>query len=551
MEEQIRIIRKLGKAEACFHAQIASCGAINTSAHFIQSKLNLFQQLPAVNKAVRQLKRDNPILNSRVVRMAQTGAPAFAYMSNGQNEDTRTRDDDALDNVEFAYYQGSTKADIVAYCNLLLDRELNIPIDADNGPQWRYLFVQLPESKSSNLLDEYRYQFCLIFSASHAILDAPSGISIMVRHLFLNISAILDAQNGDGVLKENCENVATTEEPIIDSVEDYITKYVQTENLNLPAYRHIKPFKTPQAFIISNKDNGANSIAPTSNDPKEESNEAGFYSFKSNKRIASVKELIAISANSQTKYLNVEFDYAKFQSFLRLCKQKQVKLNSVFSLLFVIAWRMVYQKLLMTTNAAGKRTNAALVSEKINYSTIVNLRPYVDVYSIEQMSWFCTTLYSSNEHTLDITNEASFWAGKFWDACRHEGDEFHGRLKEGEMFQLLLDNKQLPPLADDETRVHFSMSNILFPSSVKIIEDSARFDYKSTFGVTSFSSKTELSRNIIVNANGRVTWAIFYNSYHVKKETIELFQRCVLQLYNRICDEQAHDRPDHDVKSNI
>lgn len=145
--------------------------------------------------------------------------------------------------------------------------------------------------------------------------------------------------------------------------------------------------------------------------------------------------------------------------------------------------------------------------------------------------WFCNFLNCTFDGKLDF-NEAKFWESTFWDVARDESAKFHERLRAGELFRIGESSK---PHGPDQIRIHYGLSNLVVP--IELVNEIKIVKLGALYSMSSYRRDwvSDLSYNTIINIDGETCWTLYYNSYFVKKETIELFHKCVTDIYNRLC----------------
>ena len=174
------LIRKMGLFESDFHTQVKNMGLINATSLLVASQIDLFANLDLINKSIRIWKRTQPLLCSKVILKSDkndkekqnTGSYYFAYA----DEDSIEK----MNNVSYLYYKKppndsggfETVEDCKDLWNLLVERELNIPINWQNGLMWRLIFISTKRDH-----DAKSYEYRIIITLSHAIFDGTSRIS--------------------------------------------------------------------------------------------------------------------------------------------------------------------------------------------------------------------------------------------------------------------------------------------------------------------------------------------------------------------------------------
>ena len=190
--------------------------------------------------------------------------------------------------------------------------------------------------------------------------------------------------------------------------------------------------------------------------------------------------------------------------------------------MFILAWRMVYKQLMLN--------ESDYKSQQINYTTIVNLRPYLKESDHNSLVWLCNSLYSSYHKEIDFEAD-DFWSNQFWEMARNESDAFHSRIKLGEQYRL---HESLAPIDTGECRIHFGLSNLVVPSQVT--EHLKMFKLNQVYTLSSYraSWKNDFGYHNIVSIGESLCWVMSYNSYFLRNETADLFIKSVMSIYDKI-----------------
>ncbi|CAK9252667.1 unnamed protein product [Sphagnum jensenii] len=327
-----RLIRALGPTENYFHGEITRGSSINTNSILFNSKHDLFENVPLVTRAVRLWKRTQPFLRCRV-NQSNSGENQFVFVDDEQpTVDTAEK----LPNVHFVYFDDPSghfkAAESKDFWKMLVERELTIPIDWQNGPMWRLTFIDLnkrhPKNVKNGLVSEhFKYEYCLLISVSHALFDGLSALASLVS-LFLITQALLD---------ENLDEKDIVDSAVIEPVERYIHNYVHETGLEskLASFYHCRPFKRPTRLVMTdwakerlsfNAVNGCGSGRKEGVDfSSGRLSAAGFFCHDDDQMFASLSDLVDISDRSVTKFHLTTFGGEQFQRFLANCKLHKVE----------------------------------------------------------------------------------------------------------------------------------------------------------------------------------------------------------------------------------
>jgi hypothetical protein len=484
-ENDKNIIRKLGIIETYFHNEIENGSSINASTIKISSKVDLFQNFEFFNKAVRLWKKTQPLLRSRVVYLDESDNQTKSQKKNSNHKNQFNKyfayvnqdDDDSknyerLSNVNYLYFKSSSNKndDCGDLWKLLIEREISIPIDWENGPMWRLTLISLNREKNESDL----YEYCLIITVSHAIFDGTSAFVSLVS--LFNILEYLFVNQAD----HESINEHLIDAKVIEPVEACAMNHLEKTNISyeqLADYKKIGGFKRPSSFIINNENERTQYIPIEKlEDNPDRIKLGGFYSALNDALIINLDSLLEISKNSVTKFYLSVFEGDKYEKFLTICKSNNAKITGVFNTIFIIAWRMTYKK--FSANLIDHHDG--ILNEKIHYLTIVNLRSFVKDIDLSSLVWFCNNLYNSYDESFN-TKEVDFWHSKFWKFARQESEMFHDRLKRGEQFKLL---ESSTPIHQDETRLHYGLSNLVVPN--ELTKDIKLFKINELFTLTSY-----------------------------------------------------------------
>jgi len=489
------MIRKLGGLEQYFQNELEKNGSVNATSFLFKSKLDIFAHKDVIYKAVSMWKKTQAFLTSRVAVLDDSNK-YFAHASEDKIQNT--------DNINFIYYKPDDAANETKskdYWKLLIEREYTIPINWQDGPMWRLLFIQLGQTETNE------FEYCMLITASHALFDGHSAFATVATFFFLI----------EGVYANKISHVK--QEPVAPSMEEFVLNYLNSNTNEIGEFNKIGGFKKPDTFIVKNLNLDCPAYVPVEN-----LSEGAFFSDLDQTEYVTSRELIEISKNSPTKFYCTSFKGEQFKRFLAKSKEMNVKVTGVFNTMFIIAWRMVYEKLNNDPDAK---------SQRINYTTIVNLRPYLKELDNNSLVWLCNSLYSSYDEKIDYDAE-QFWTSEFWRVARTESESFHLRLKRGEQFRL---HETLAPMDSNECRIHFGLSNLLIPN--QITEKLRLFKLNEVYTLSSYRAmwSNDLGYHNIVSIGDSLCWVMSYNSHFLKNEVVKLFRDSVLDIYNRLSAE--------------
>lgn len=520
------VIRKMGGFEKYFHDEIEINGTINTSVFMLTTSIDLFANKDVVNQSVNYWKLTQPFLRSRVIAPEKSSL-YFAYVSEEKVN--------KADNITYLYFKNDSASqeidDCKDYWKLLIEREYTIPINWKDGPMWRLMFVKLRMNDSPD-----KFEYCLITTATHSIFDGHSAFQT-----FAHLLSIIENVHADKIKKENIKqaNVASTIEEIVTNHLDKLENVGQFNKLN--------GFKQPDNFLVKNIHSDRKNYIPVDeiNNGNYTELKGAFYSDDDHKECISLANLVEISKKSLTKMYFTSFTGDKFKKFINVCKANNAKVTGVINMMFVLGWRMAYElqndetkmnelkisstssersPIISTTKLSAART------QKINFSTIVNLRSHIKDVQNDALAWLCNSLYSSFDQDTDL-EDPEFWKTTFWNYARQESEQFHARLKQGEQFQIFEAQK---PLEKGESRIHFGLSNLIVPSMATMHLKKFQINELYTTASYRLGWTNDLTYNNMININENLYWIASYNSFFMKNETVKIFVDSVREIYDII-----------------
>lgn len=522
-------IRKMDAFEKYFSDDIKNLGAISVSVCNLTTKVDLFDYQNSINESVKYWQQTQPFLCSRVTSPNELDS-SFEYMSNEQIRNSS--------NISYLYFKRDLIQQSVDNCKnyvkLLVEREFTIPIDVENGPLWRIMFIKTNESVSDGL-----FNFDFIITSSHCFFDGQS-IFVAIVNLFSIIDSIFN-----GKLKK--EEILHSK--VAPSIEEIIKNQLEDKILCIPKFKKLNGFNPPNSFMVKNTHTDRLVHLPIDIINNSELNGA-FYSSSNNQEYFSLKNLVELSQNSVTKMHFMLFTGDALKKFLAACKSNNAKVTSVINMMFVLGWRIAYEKLnekfktedfesswnSRYPNLSNTKLKTAK-SQKITYSMITNLRNYLKSIPNDMLAWMCTNIFSSFEKETNI-DEPEFWQKTFWEYARIESENLHSRLEQGEQFQIF---DALEHLKTEESRVHFRLSNLILPSSFVLNHSFKNFYLYDIYNTSSRINKTNLSYVNVINYNERLQCILSYNSYLVKNETIKIVMDSVTEIFGIICENYSNE----------
>jgi len=498
------IIRKLGFHEQFFHEHVKSNGLLNASTFKLSTSIDLFAHKEVISQSVKYWMHTQPFLCSRVVSFDDSDY--FAYIF-----DEKTNN---MDNITYLYFRNESKSqsikeDCKDYWKLLIEREFTIPINWKDGPMWRLMFIQLRTNETAN-----KFEYCLIITATHSIFDGHSAFQSLINLLFIIENVYTNKLSHQDQIKK--EIVAV-------SVEQTVMAQLKKQTNNIGRFNKLNGFLQPEYFLVKNIHTDRKVLLTIN----EIDLNGAFYSASDHSQFTTLRSLFDLSLDSITKIYFFTFTGNKFKKFLEICKTKRIKITGVINMIFILAWRKVYEIL-----NKDNQTSSSSMRNKIYYSTAVSLRPYLNDVNTNALCWLATTLYSSFEQETNYS-ASDFWNTKFWELAQENSEQFHSRLKHGEQFNIF---QPLKPLNTGESRTHFGLSNLIVPKQTHEHLKLFKIDELYTTGSARKGREDNLTFNNMININDSLFWTLSFNSYFIKNETVKLFQDSVLDIYDKLCD---------------
>jgi hypothetical protein len=402
---------------------------------------------------------------------------------------------------------------------------------------WRLMFIKLRQSEQAD-----KFDYCLITTATHSVFDGHSAFQTLA-----NLFYIIENVYTDKLKKELIRQAK-----VANTIEETVIKHL--ENIqNIGSYNKLDGFKQPASFCVKDIQTDRKIYIPV-DELNSSTNEVkgAFYSEIDDSLYITLDKLLEISRNSLTKMYFISFQGDKFKRFISKCKLNNTKITGVINLMMVIAWRMAYENLNnnesrskeitanMSSTSSDKypilsttKLSEVTRTQKINFSTIVNLRAHIKDIEQDALAWLCNSLYSSFDKDTDLS-DPSFWNTTFWQYAREDSESFHDRLKRGEQFQIFESHK---PLEADESRIHFGLSNMIIPNQATQMLKMFKIDQLYTTASYRKGWVNDLTYHNMININDNLFWIVSYNSYFMKNETVKIFVNSIMEMYDILSAE--------------
>ena len=486
-----KLIRKLGQNEKIFHGQSDINRSYIYRSFIITSEVNLYENVDLVYKAIDEWKRIHPLLRCRVLSKTNpennTKEGYFAYATDEKIKSHA--------NVNYLKYKSNSSKTCEDIWKLLVEREATLPLDGENGLLWRLTFLEV---KNLSKPGHSNFVYAVILAFDHAIMDGRSSYYAVLQ-LF---SIIEDLYNSNYTRpKEN---------PLLPSKEE-IFKHKRNDN---------QP-QTPKYYLKAPKFLDMENAIKTTYIPLKylarDEEERGMIYTLDNKPFLSIKELVNISKNSNSKFRTLVIHKADLADILRKCKVNGVKLTSFLNISIILALRMMYEKFCEKIRYDDN-------DQLINYSINISLREFENfqAYNPEKNSTIgCYIGLSFNSFGDNLRFGESGWVKNFWELARRESEEFHRKLDNGEFINSI----HLPSKKKEKNEFfyHFGNSNLgVLQSAVK---GKKMIRVKQTFATSKYSKENFLCwfSNLIATIENQLCWTISYNTGTVRQEVITMF----------------------------
>lgn len=475
----VKILRKLGLNEKIFHG----LNDINRSYIYrtviINSKLNLLEHSAIIFKSIDEWKLIHPLLRCRVFTANEK---YFAYAS----EETIKSNS----NIYLYRYESNHVTSCDDIWKMLVEREMTLPLNGKNGLLWRLTFLQIKKLPKSNS-DEFFYAVILTFD--HSIMDGRSSYSSLLQ-LFCLIE--------NNYLKQANKII---EKPLLPAKED-LFKPIFNEKLQINYYS-----KKPH-FLVNSKTDAYIRLKKLS---VEEEDNGVIYSHD-NVLVTTVKELIQISKENNSKFRSLIIQKIDFDKIIKKCKENKVKITMFLNMCLVQAVRLLYEKF-------DDELNYLINEPVIHFTTNISLREFEE-YGLDSQNKNdtigCYVSLDFSTFNKPMNYGTRNWNHNFWSICKKESDQFHSKLKAREFIHSI----RLPygKMDNNEFFYHFGNSNLGILESC--ISKNKLIQIKQTFATGKFSKDNFLCwfTNLMATIDDQLCWTISFNSYFISQEMINI-----------------------------
>jgi hypothetical protein len=408
-----RILRKLGGSERFYvNTMDKHCNFLNSRCFLIESKIDLYERIGLLNRAIKHWQKYHPFLNSHVIRNTDDNDLYFAYYAA-----------QTPNNVTFLTFENPNG--YKDFWQPIFEREFQVSIDSYGGLLWRLMIIQdKPSSCTNNHNNKFNY--CLVFTANHAIIDGRNAFCIIsqlvniIERVYLNLPLGLDVEYT--VLPPH-----------------HLHDHVQKHGVLHTSHGPHQTFKLPDGFRYCDQKQPM--------DRGQYNNSGTFLRHVDQDHVVFHTHMSDILADNQAGFTDIvylRFDSTVIERLLDVCKMNGTKLTGCMNIIAVSA----VQKLLLKYGGPDSAISP------IRFGFTVDNRqfmvPRIDPYRMG----YCSLLFDRvvAEKTVDVD---------FWTLVRRESDLIHERLKAGENIHLARndDHFGFPAIAPDTTYFHFVIAN--------------------------------------------------------------------------------------------
>ena len=506
------VIRKLGYAETIYDYEHSSFkNVILTDAFDIESKINLYENINFLKKAIFNWKQQNLFLRSSILTFdssKETIISAEKYFVYA--EDNKVRNDENCKFYKMNFGHSNLSRDqIDQICHEMFARELNAEFFEANDLLWRLNFIETT-SQSNN---ESIHSYYVIFTAHHSIADARNS-----HFLFMQLFDIIDNTYSNLDAHYECSNrfEPSIEERLFNSDPHKLANINISEspNFNGDTCKIIEELSTFNETIRL-RHNGVDltsiNLEPCDN----------------NCKIINLIDVINDEKNVIKVYHFTLTD--EFKTLLKLCKINCTKLTACVNTISALATRQLYKK---------------FTNEKeffnIHYHLLVNLRPFLQPPLDNFIMGYWAVVFGLNfDEECDLSDQ-NFWSGKFWEFVKREANSLHEKLKNYEHFEAAkFDNILFEQINNggkfpNGGGVHYALSNLgVMPTS---IQSSNKVKIKKHFFATSLQENrwSSVLFHGLTTIDNVLCWSITYNSKFFTNQTIDFLVENIKKIIESV-----------------
>jgi hypothetical protein len=279
----VKILRELSPSEKVLDYETRSCSLMDSRSFLISSKIDIYENIELVTKAIIEWKRVHNLLRACIHIDPEN--PLMRSLALASNEVINSNE-----NVKFLKYDSNNHRDL---WKILLENDIFKPYNHETGLLWRLYFIKEDDS----------FSYRIIFTVHHAIIDGRAHFCLIQQLLQLIERIYLNKQ----FELESYEILPSIETLLLSKLSE------TTNNDNQEAV--IESYKIPDYFkpkiIPGNSSSSLGNLY---------THDGNFY--------ASIDSIINENKNkSFTKFLSFEVESEKLFKILNKCKLNKLKLT--------------------------------------------------------------------------------------------------------------------------------------------------------------------------------------------------------------------------------
>ena len=486
---------------------------INARVLHIDSKIDLFKNRAKVYDAIRRWTNWHPLLRCRILKQKEIidghviTKRYFAYALKEMLE--------SLENVIFLTYTGAEEGSNSDYWQLLLENELTMPLDATNGPLWRLKFLEINEATDALL-----FNYCVYFTAHHAILDGSNAYEIMkelfkiIEYEVANMPLLIDSKRQNLIELE----ISYPNDPRFSNSSKITKLNVPTEpiiDIIIPDY--MKPVDVTDRTDDTRASDGLFLINPSS------------------VPYTTINEILKKRVSHLTRFKVLSIESDTFQKVLKKCKLNRGKFTGCLEVIIALAFQNTYKYF----------SKSEKLDFELKYNLTVNQRPHLEPrLDTTCMGAWINGYISQLADTYDL-NDKLFWKSKFWEVALAKSKELHNFLKEKSFFKREVIEAIESSIYSFEigftvkdVNNHYSITNIGAVASCAQNSLNNIFIRKH-HSIQSYTSD-EYRRpayHSVTSIGDNIFWTSVYNCNLVSESVISYWNKCILEIFDLVAND--------------
>lgn len=512
------VIRKLGYAETIYDYEHCSFkNVILIDSFDIESKINLYENVNLLKKAIFFWKQKNLLLRSSILTfdsLKDTIISADKYFVYADDNKVRSDENCKFFKMNFGNSNSTlTRNQIDQICHEMFAYECNVEfLDPKNDLLWRLNFIETT-SQSNKGSNQPIYNYYVIFTAHHSIADARNS-----HFLLMQLFDIIDNTYSNIDAHYDCSNrfEPSIEERLFNSDPKILANINMSEsaNFNGNTCKVIKEFSTFNETIRKHHDG----VDLTS---------ISLESIDNNCKLINLIDVINDDKNVIKVYHMTLTD--KFRKLLKLCKKHCTKLTACINTITALATRQLYKKFSCEKDLFN-----------IHYHLLVNLRPFLQPPLDNFIMGYWAVVFGLNFDKECDLNDQTFWSEKFWEFVKSEANNLHEKLNNSEHFEAAkFDNILFEQINNGEKfpnggGVHYALSNLgIMPAS---IQSSNKIKIKKHFFATTLQENrwSSVAFHGLTTIDSVLCWSITYNSKFFTNQIIDFLVENITQIIEKV-----------------